>query len=51
MTRPPSRYMAHPANEPPDSARDDMVACAIAIAVLFAIVLLSSWLPFGATWR
>jgi hypothetical protein len=31
--------------EPPDSARDDMTAVGLAIAVLIVLVILSSWLP------
>ena len=39
-------WMAHPAgSEPPDSAASDMVAVALAVAVLLVIFFLASWLP------
>lgn len=37
--------MAHPADEPPDSLRDDAVAVIIAIGFLLLIVFLSSVIP------
>ena len=45
-TRDRDAWMARPQPvEPPDSARDDMTAVGLAIAVLIVLVILSSWLP------
>lgn len=37
--------MAYPADQPPDSARDDIVAVALGIGGWLLIFLLSSWIP------
>lgn len=37
--------MAHPADQPPDSALHDLIAVTLGIGGWLLIILLSSWIP------